>query len=82
MSQKKKVPELPPVVVPAVPISPDDVLTLAEVADRLKQPPSTIYSLTRSRSVRRLPHMRCGKRLLFSWSQVSEWLRASQAVQS
>jgi hypothetical protein len=76
----KKSPAVSPAV-PVVPISPDDLLTLEQVAERLQQPAKSVYSLTRSRAVRRIPYMKCGKALRFSWASVSEWLRASQ-VQS
>ena len=80
MSKKKSAVAIPAVAVPSVRIAPEDLLTLDEVAARLKQTPKSIYSLTRSRSVRRIPHMKCGKRLLFSWVEVSNWLAASQTV--
>lgn len=75
MSPKK---QSPAVVVPVVPIQPDDLLTLQEVASRLKFTTKQVYELTRNRSKRPLPVYRAGKHLRFSWASVSEWLRASQ----
>ena len=71
MSAKKAV------AVPAVvaPIQPEDILTLQEVADRLKFSTRQVYELTRQRAKRPLPMYRAGKRLLFNWLDVSTWLR-------
>jgi excisionase family DNA binding protein len=74
MSAKKIVVAVAPAVV--VPIPSDDLLTLQEVADRLKFTTRQVYELTRARSKRPLPMMRAGKHLRFSWASVSEWLHA------
>jgi predicted DNA-binding transcriptional regulator AlpA len=60
-----------------VPTTPQ-VLTVAEVAARLKVPESTIYERTRFRgrqgSVPLLPHRRVGKYLRFISTEIDQWL--------
>ena len=53
----------------------EPILTLDEVAARLKMKPATVYELTRKRNRRRLPSMKAGKVLRFYWSAVVGWLR-------
>jgi hypothetical protein len=59
-------------------LDPEDLLTPAELAARLKVSKSWVFEQTRERSKIRnkkpLPHIRLGKYLRFSWIQVSEWL--------
>lgn len=52
----------------------------ATIVQQMKFSKNQIYELTRGRGDRPLPHLKAGKYLQFSWSQVSEWLRASQTV--
>lgn len=52
----------------------EPLLTKEEVAARLRQEPSTIYSLCRRRCVNPLPSIKVGKALLFRWSQIERWL--------
>jgi len=58
-----------------------DLLTPAELAERLKVPKSWVFEQTRRRAKTRnanpLPCIRLGKYLRFSWVQVSEWLTRS-----
>jgi hypothetical protein len=57
-----------------------DILTVAELAKRLKVPISWIYEKTRPRgrfSGTPLPCMRVGKYLRFSWPDVCDWMRAN-----
>jgi excisionase family DNA binding protein len=59
--------------------TPEPVLTIQDIADRLKLKPQTIYELTRRRNKRPLPSMRAGKVLRFYWREVERWLRGEVA---
>jgi hypothetical protein len=60
----------------------DELLTIEEVAQRLKVNVDTIYSLTRNRAKVRagmghstpIPHRKVGRQMLFSWQEVVAWL--------
>jgi excisionase family DNA binding protein len=56
----------------------DELLTIDELADRLKVKKSFVYEHTRRRAavrnVRPLPHIRMGKYLRFNWTEVLNWL--------
>jgi len=55
-----------------------DILTLAELAKRLKVPRSWIYESTRNRGRfggRPMPVLRCGKYVRFDWQAIVDWLR-------
>jgi excisionase family DNA binding protein len=54
------------------PVAPADILTPAELAERLKLPLSWVYKQSAKGSI---PVLRCGQYLRFDWSAVSEWLR-------
>jgi hypothetical protein len=60
--------------------SDEDLLTVGELATRLRCQVKEIYSLTRRRRANRgllpLPHRKVGRRLLFSWRDVQKWLDA------
>lgn len=62
------------------PIDPADLLTVDELAARLKVNPSWVFEQTRRRAKVRnkaktpLPCHRLGKYLRFYWPEVSEWL--------
>jgi hypothetical protein len=62
-----------------------DLLTPAELAERLKVPKSWVFEQTRRRAKVRnanpLPCIRLGKYLRFSWIQVSDWLTDSNSDQ-
>jgi excisionase family DNA binding protein len=60
--------------------TPEPILTIEEVAARLKLKPPTVYELTRKRNRRRLPSMKAGKVLRFFWSDVERWLREGAAA--
>ena len=62
----------------ASPNSHDELLTVAEVAERLKVPVSWVYERTRRRGVERIPHFKLGKYLRFDASEVREWLHRLQ----
>jgi len=51
-----------------------DLMTVEEVARRLKVPPSWIYRRTRLRGFDRMPHVKLGKYLRFDASVIDEWL--------
>jgi len=68
------------VVQPAVSMqSPEPILTIEQVAERLQLKPSTIYELTRRRNSRPLPVLRAGKFLRFRWSEIEAWLTDGRA---
>jgi excisionase family DNA binding protein len=57
----------------------DEILTIQELAERLKVKRSTIYDLTRHRGRvraenRPLPCIKVGKQLRFNWRLVCQWL--------
>jgi hypothetical protein len=64
-----------PVVVPCVPVDPVNILTLPELAARLKVSERWCYEKTRSRCLTPLPCIRVGRYLRFDWLDVSVWLR-------
>jgi excisionase family DNA binding protein len=55
-------------------LDPQNILTLQEVAARLKTSPRFIYEKTRRRCQDPLPCVRVGRYLRFIWSDVSAWL--------
>ncbi|NIV37714.1 MAG: helix-turn-helix domain-containing protein, partial [Anaerolineae bacterium] len=50
------------------------LLTLEEVAERLKVPKSWVYERTRRRGLDRLPHLKLGKYLRFEEAEVRDYL--------
>jgi len=57
----------------------DELLDVAQVAQRLGLPKSTLYELTRQRAhinSHPLPCFKLGRRLKFNWSSVVAWLDA------
>jgi hypothetical protein len=65
---------------PASPaLDPSDLLTVDELAERLKVPRSWVFEQTRERARVRsespLPHIHLGKYLRFSWTSVCEWMQ-------
>ena len=52
----------------------DRLLTVEELAELLKVPPTWIYSGTRARSVNRLPGLRLGKYWKFREADIVTWL--------
>ncbi len=52
----------------------DELLTVAELAQWLKVPPSWIYERTRRRDAERLPFIRLGKYLRFEETAVKAYL--------
>jgi excisionase family DNA binding protein len=58
-----------------VPLDPTNILTLEEVAARLKVSPRWVYEKSRRRCQNPMPAMRIGRYLRFDWLTVSTWLR-------
>jgi len=52
----------------------EELLTVRELADRLKVPASWIYQRTRCLGRDRLPHIKIGKYLRFEEKAVQSWL--------
>jgi hypothetical protein len=60
------------------PIAPADILTVNELAARLKVQPTWVYENQRRDNP--MPALHCGRYLRFSWPVVCEWLAAQPAV--
>lgn len=60
-------------------VSPSNILTPEELAERLKVPLTWVFEKTRRRAGREnpLPAMRIGRYLRFDWIEVSAWLRST-----
>ncbi len=63
-----------PVAAPA-----DALLTVEEVAELLRVPPSWVYERTRRRGVDRIPGFRLGKYWRFRQADVLAWLERQRA---
>lgn len=50
------------------------LLTVTEIAQKLRVPVSWVYERTRRRGYERMPHIKLGKYLRFDVIAVSEWL--------
>jgi predicted DNA-binding transcriptional regulator AlpA len=57
------------------PIDPSQILTLPELAQRLKVSERWVYEKSRRRCQNPLPVIRIGRYLRFDWISVSAWLR-------
>jgi len=55
-------------------LNPSTILTIDELAARLKVTRRVVYGLTRTRSQNPVPFFRVGKVLRFVWSEVSVWI--------
>lgn len=66
------------VPVPTSVIDPSQILTLTELAERLKVSERWVYEKTRRRSQNPLPTIRIGRYLRFNWISVSAWLRQQE----
>jgi len=65
-----------PVVGPTVvPFSPENLITIEELAKRLHNTEAWVREKCRRRCPNPIPVMNAGRHLLFDWVQVSEWLR-------
>ncbi len=56
-------------------VDPLQILTLSEVAQRLKVSERWVYEKSRRRCQNPLPAIRIGRYLRFDWQEVSAWLR-------
>ncbi len=52
----------------------DEVMTVSEIAAFLKVPVSWVYERTRRTGIEKIPHVKLGKYLRFSASEVKAWL--------
>jgi excisionase family DNA binding protein len=59
-------------------VQPQDILTVDELAKRLKVKRTFIYE--KQRSTNPLPTIRVGRYLRFDWAEVSAWLRANSTA--
>lgn len=53
---------------------PSDILTVEELAERLKVSSTWVYDKMRQRGPCSLPVLHCGRYLRFSWIAISAWL--------
>jgi excisionase family DNA binding protein len=60
-------------------VSMSELLTIKEMAERLKVPVSWLYSRTRLKGEGTIPVVRAGKYLRFRESEVLEWLEKQNA---
>lgn len=58
----------------------DNILTVEELAKRLKVPVSWVYEKQRARYSNPLPTLKIGRYLRFDWAQVSSWLQSTSTV--
>ena len=70
----KPVKTVPAVAVLPSTIDPSQILTLSEVAERLKVSERWVYEKSRRRCQNPLPVIRIGRYLRFNWLEVSVWL--------
>jgi hypothetical protein len=59
-------------------LSPENILTVGQLAERLKVRPNWVYEMSRKRGRRGakpLPCLRVGRYLRFYWPDVCDWLR-------
>lgn len=64
---------------PPLPLDPANILTVEELAARLKVPRTWVYEHLRARAGKPLPAFRCGRYLRFDWLEVAGWLRERRA---
>jgi excisionase family DNA binding protein len=68
-----------PETTPSV-VSPSDILTTEELAQRLKVPLSYIYEKQRPKHKNPIPTMKIGRYLRFDWAEVSAWLKSTSTA--
>jgi hypothetical protein len=72
---KSKVVQFPAVASEATPFVPDDLLSIEEVAARLRTDVAWVREKIRRRCPYPMPVFNLGRHLLFDWNAVSEWIR-------
>ena len=60
-----------------VDIHPENILTSAELAKRLKVSEAWLKEKTRSRNRNQIPTLRLGRYIRFHWPDVCRWLQAN-----
>lgn len=58
-----------------------ELLTPAELAERLQVPASWVYQHTKPSAQRPIPVLRVGRLLRFSWTDVEHWLRGERSAE-
>jgi predicted DNA-binding transcriptional regulator AlpA len=61
------------------PVDPSQILTIAELAERLKVSERWVYEKSRRRCLNPLPCIRIGRYLRFDWTTVSAWAPSAGA---
>jgi len=69
-----------PIAISAPALPAERILLAEELAERLRLPVKTIYSLTRKACPRPIPFLKAGKFLRFRWSDVERWLDEGRAA--
>ena len=59
-----------------------ELLTIKELAERLKIRPSWLYAKTRERGEGTIPNVRVGKYIRFDETEVLKWLKEKQQNES
>lgn len=80
MAPKKNASPVDAVSVPQPLIDPSQILTLEELAARLKVSERWVYEKSRRRCSNPLPAIRIGRYLRFDWMSVSAWLRKQEVA--
>jgi predicted DNA-binding transcriptional regulator AlpA len=77
----RKIAAVLPAQTPAPRIESEPILTIEDIAVRLRfKNTSSVYELTRKRNRRPMPAMRAAKVLRFYWSEVERWLRGEDVA--
>ena len=58
----------------------DELMTVSEIAEFLKVPVSWVYERTRRAGIEQIPHVKLGKYLRFSVSEVKTWLQEQREI--
>jgi len=58
----------------------EELMTVSEIAAFLKVPVSWVYERTRRPGIERMPHVKLGKYLRFSVSEVKTWLQEQREI--
>jgi len=63
-------------------ITPQDILTRKELANRLKVSESWVFEKTRARCEDPIPCLRIGHYVRFNWPDVSAWLETTSTARA